>query len=298
MVMFQQFSYNDAVLLGSLLYSCVDLSLEWENFRTCSKPIHQWLLVSYGCVIVSRVTHLLGSRAAASGADLPLASGSNAEEFLLDLRHKGAIPRALATFTWTTALPFFALWTLMGTSWLWEVSAETPQCVPSVTHLWFSYFWLVLCYIWVMIHVGLGVCAFLLERRVRLAEGNLREIETDDVRRRWGMVSQISDYRVLANDVLAPGVAGGGGLSPSAIRALPCSTLGCGDRLVACGGGRECPICITEVETGDTVRCLPVCGHTFHKSCIDLWLLRRAECPLCKRHVHANSRGKQDGEWV
>merc|ERR1719343_886639 len=36
----------------------------------------------------------------------------------------------------------------------------------------------------------------------------------------------------------------------------------------------ECSICLCEVQPGDSVRCLPSCGHTFHRACIDLWLLR------------------------
>lgn len=280
--MTQNFGYNDAVLLGSLLYSCFDLQWEWDNFSTCSQPIHKWLLVSYACVISFRLTHLLGSRAAAAGTN-----GIAAGEFLLDLRHKGTIPRLMLTFTWAAALPFFACLTVLGTAWLWQVIQETPQCVPSATHLWFSGFWLLLCYLWIIIHAVLGVVAFVLERRVRAAEGDLREIEDDDVRQRWGQVSHIAGYSVLA-EAVSPAE---GGLSPSAIKALPCEIETCGCKQ---GAQTECPICIMEVEPGDTVRYLPGCGHRFHKSCIDLWLLRRADCPLCKRQVLVS----KDSQWV
>lgn len=282
--MSHSFGYNDAVLLGSLLYSCVDLQWEWNNFATCSKPIHKWLMVSYACVIAFRVTHLLGSRAAAMGSD-----GRAAGEFLLDLRHKGAVPRAMLTFTWAAALPFFAFLTMLGTAWLWEVSMNTPQCVPSPTHLWFSGFWLVLCYLWIIIHAVLGVVAFVLERRVRRAEGDLREIEDDDVRQRWGQVSHLSGYSVLAETVTPATTCG---LTPSAIKALPCEIV-TRDSMHS-SDQCECPICIMDVEPGDTVRYLPGCGHRFHRSCIDLWLLRRADCPLCKRQVFITS----SSQWV
>lgn len=280
MTMSNTVSLNDAVLLGSLLYSCADLQYEWENFSTCGKPIHKWLLVSYACVITFRLTHLLGSRGSEEG-------NRGGGEFLLDLRHKGAMPRAMLAFTWAAALPFFTFLTALGTSWLWEVIRETPECVPSATHLWFSGFWLVLCYLWILIHAALGIVAFVLERRVRHAEGNLRDIEDDDVRQRWGQVSHIAGYSVLA-EAIGPG---SGGLTPAAIKALPCEVVTgeCGE-CAQC----ECPICIMEVETGDTVRCLPGCGHRFHRSCIDLWLLRRADCPLCKRPVSSAA----DSHWV
>eukprot|EP00929_Paragymnodinium_shiwhaense_P008120 TRINITY_DN112055_c0_g1_i1.p1 TRINITY_DN112055_c0_g1~~TRINITY_DN112055_c0_g1_i1.p1 ORF type:complete len:419 (-),score=70.70 TRINITY_DN112055_c0_g1_i1:669-1823(-) len=40
-----------------------------------------------------------------------------------------------------------------------------------------------------------------------------------------------------------------------------------------------CAICIEVIIAGDIVRRLP-CGHVFHKSCVDSWLVRAATCPM------------------
>lgn len=272
--MIQQLGSNDGILLLSLLYSCMDLSYEWDMFSTCRRPIHRWLLVSYGCVIAFRLTHLLGTRSAATASAEPTVN--NAADFLLDLRQKGALPRLLAGFTWLVALPFFVLWTLLGTFWLYEVVKETPNCVPSPTHLWFSGFWLALCYVWIFVHAALGTVAWMLERRVQRAEVDLRAIQDDDVVSRWGEVSQISSYASLQNKPDA-------GLTPTEIRALPGVSLH--DEGCCSMDDAECPICINSFKKGDSVRSLCSCGHSFHRSCIDLWLLRRADCPLCKRSV-------------
>lgn len=278
--MTQSLDYNDGILIFSLLDSCVDLHFEWEAFDTCIRPVHHWLLVSYACVVVCRLTHLLGSRWTDKTAGEP-DDLCGMGDFLLDLRHKNVAPKALAAFTWLVALPFFAGWTILGTSWYWSIYKETPQCVPSVAHLWFSGFWLALCYAWVITHIAFGVIAVVLERRVRRAEGDLREIEDDDVLQRWGQVSRISGYHVLA-DQGAPTM--GSGLTISDIKKLPSeSSLGSSS---PCGeDAEECPICITVLQEGDMVRRLPGCGHAFHRSCIDLWLLRRADCPLCKHSL-------------
>jgi len=272
--MAQPLSYNDLILFASLLYSGVDVLCEWAMFDACARPIHQWLLVSYGCVIGFRLAHVLaGMRAAATapgGAD----AGTGAD-FLLDLRHKDATPRLLASFTWAIALPFFILWTLLGTDWLWRVAKDTPECAPS-THLWFSGLWLALCYVWIAIHVALAGVALVLERRVQRAEGDLRAIEDDDVISRWGQVSSLSGYDAL------PGSTGKG-LTPAQIQCLPTAVQEEGSELGE--EPRECPICINELQPGDSIRRLPGCEHAFHRSCIDLWLLRRADCPLCKRDV-------------
>jgi hypothetical protein len=46
-----------------------------------------------------------------------------------------------------------------------------------------------------------------------------------------------------------------------------------------------CSICLDLYEEGDKLRKLP-CGHMFHMSCIDPWLLGSSSlCPMCKGSV-------------
>lgn len=46
----------------------------------------------------------------------------------------------------------------------------------------------------------------------------------------------------------------------------------------------SCAVCLSDFQLGETLRPLP-CGHVFHRSCIDKWLLRNGVCPLCMRDV-------------
>ena len=45
----------------SLLYMCVDIQYEWDGFASCRRPIHKWLLLSYGLVVMSRLVHVAGA---------------------------------------------------------------------------------------------------------------------------------------------------------------------------------------------------------------------------------------------
>jgi len=279
--------YNDAVLFFSLVYSCVDLALAWDRFGQCIKPLHHWLLISFVAVLTFRSFQVIllyvvdepngGERAESWGAHHEIFSG---------FRQKGALPRALAVLTWAAGLPFFAAWTAVGTSWLWQVARQTPHCVPFPAHLWFSGVWLALCYTWLGIHASLGILAVTFEWRVRRAEADLRGLADEDTERRWGPVADLAAGQAAAAQGAGPG--GAPGLAPDEIRALP--------RGACASTALECPVCIMDIEPGEDIRVLPSCGHSFHAGCIDLWLLRRAECPLCKRDVRAPAACA--GEWI
>ena len=57
---------------------------------------------------------------------------------------------------------------------------------------------------------------------------------------------------------------------------------------------RECKICLGEYREGEMLRrmirtqvdqdglCDELCGHTFHRDCIDRWLREAPTCPVCK----------------
>jgi hypothetical protein len=47
-----------------------------------------------------------------------------------------------------------------------------------------------------------------------------------------------------------------------------------------------CVICQDAFQPNDQLREIPMCGHYFHRACIDLWLLGcKMECPICKTTI-------------
>eukprot|EP00928_Gymnodinium_smaydae_P017910 TRINITY_DN16834_c0_g2_i1.p1 TRINITY_DN16834_c0_g2~~TRINITY_DN16834_c0_g2_i1.p1 ORF type:complete len:322 (+),score=55.55 TRINITY_DN16834_c0_g2_i1:87-968(+) len=253
---------NDVVLTVSLCYLCADIIQEWQEFAGCRKPVNLWLLVSYAMIVVSRIIYVVGSTL----------QNNEQGDFLLNLRHKGASSR-LNTMMWLFLAPAFALWTLLGSCWLITNQRETPKCLPNSVHLWILFLWQILSYCWIIIHAGLGITAWALELRVRRTEAALQQIEDEDTRNRWGSVSDLPAYPSLQGIEIS-------GLAPETILELPLTT-------VASGTDMECSICLSSMEVGEAARQLPACGHLFHRSCIDLWLLRTADCPLCKEKVQA-----------
>jgi len=45
---------------------------------------------------------------------------------------------------------------------------------------------------------------------------------------------------------------------------------------------RNCVICLDEFEDGDHIGTLPLCSHSFHHDCIEAWLRKKPNCPLCR----------------
>lgn len=44
----------------------------------------------------------------------------------------------------------------------------------------------------------------------------------------------------------------------------------------------RCTVCLAEYQEKDVLRILPYCGHTFHITCIDIWLKQHSTCPVCR----------------
>uniref|UniRef100_A0A0E0NK68 RING-type E3 ubiquitin transferase n=1 Tax=Oryza rufipogon TaxID=4529 RepID=A0A0E0NK68_ORYRU len=56
------------------------------------------------------------------------------------------------------------------------------------------------------------------------------------------------------------------------------------------GGGddtaaRVCTVCLLEFADGDELRTLPLCAHSFHMDCVDVWLRAHASCSLCRNAI-------------
>eukprot|EP00047_Mylnosiga_fluctuans_P009863 m.13474 g.13474 ORF g.13474 m.13474 type:complete len:135 (+) comp2831_c0_seq2:16-420(+) len=52
---------------------------------------------------------------------------------------------------------------------------------------------------------------------------------------------------------------------------------------------RECTICMGDYRVGSEVRFLP-CLHSFHRACIDDWLIKTPACPICWQRILPDDR--------
>ncbi|KAL7224578.1 hypothetical protein ACSBR1_025947 [Camellia fascicularis] len=51
----------------------------------------------------------------------------------------------------------------------------------------------------------------------------------------------------------------------------------------------DCAVCLDCFKDGDWCLTLPDCHHMFHASCVDKWLTKVPNCPICRSTVRLNS---------
>ncbi|GAA0176874.1 hypothetical protein LIER_42113 [Lithospermum erythrorhizon] len=56
------------------------------------------------------------------------------------------------------------------------------------------------------------------------------------------------------------------------------------------GNSKECAVCLENLEVGDKCRLLPICKHSFHADCVDVWLLKSIRCPICRSSAENSNR--------
>ncbi|XP_037465626.1 RING-H2 finger protein ATL17-like [Triticum dicoccoides] len=83
-----------------------------------------------------------------------------------------------------------------------------------------------------------------------------------------------------------------GGLSQASITAIPAFVYGAAALAGAGDGEAQCAVCLEALSGGEKARRLPVCAHTFHVGCIDMWFHSHATWPLCLCHVEPLKAGK------
>lgn len=54
--------------------------------------------------------------------------------------------------------------------------------------------------------------------------------------------------------------------------------------IVSLGDQNECCICLDEYQVEQKVIFFNKCPHRFHSKCIEEWLKKKPECPLCKQN--------------
>ncbi|KAG8391755.1 hypothetical protein BUALT_Bualt01G0220000 [Buddleja alternifolia] len=118
--------------------------------------------------------------------------------------------------------------------------------------------------------IGFGMSAtFIVFVCTRLICGRLRRIEA---RQMFEIDSRI--------DLEMPEQHRMNGLEPVVVAAIP--TMKFNREAFSSMEDAQCSICLAEYQEKEVLRIMPKCGHSFHLSCIDIWLRKQSTCPVCR----------------
>jgi len=81
------------------------------------------------------------------------------------------------------------------------------------------------------------------------------------------------------------------GLEPVVVAKFP--TRKYSDEYFSASENTQCTVCLAEFHGEDTLRILPYCGHSFHVTCIDIWLQQHSTCPVCRISLREFSERKR-----
>merc|ERR1719162_278381 len=168
-----------------------------------------WVAGNDGKLTASAVSSLEASRLTGVFNPLTLSSTlivngisasnfANVPKFLSPAaRQGGRKKQAMISFMWLFITPLFAMWTMLGTYWIYQVVAKTPRLMPGGMHSIILFVWQIMSYLWCALYGYTGLVAWRFERSLRSAESDLRTLEDDETIGRWGRFSSLESYRDL-----------------------------------------------------------------------------------------------------
>ncbi|RDX70957.1 E3 ubiquitin-protein ligase SIS3, partial [Mucuna pruriens] len=259
----------------------VIVAINWRRYRSCTYPLHIWIVVDYTTVFVFRLLMFV---------DNGLAVGMGLD-FGWQQRYARFCGRVVVLSILVLLLyPFLWAWTVIGTLWF----SSAKNCLPEQGQKWGFLIWLLFSYCGLLCVACMSLGKWLTRRQAHLlrAQQGIPVSEygvlVDMIRvPDWAFEAAGQETRGMGQDAAAyhPGLY----LTPAQreavealIQELPKFRL----KAVPTDCS-ECPICLEEFYVGNEVRGLP-CAHNFHVECIDEWLRLNVKCPRCRCSVFPN----------
>ncbi|KAL7083279.1 hypothetical protein ACP275_14G151100 [Erythranthe tilingii] len=122
--------------------------------------------------------------------------------------------------------------------------------------------------------IGFGMSAtFIVFVCTRLICGRIRRLEAQHMLEIDSRIDlELQEHRII------------NGLEPVVVAAIP--TMKFDREAFSTMEDAQCTICLSEYQEKEVLRIMPKCGHSFHLSCIDVWLRKQSTCPVCRLSLH------------
>jgi len=230
-----------------VIFPCLALlSSAWERCALCERPLRLWLSVASLLHLVQTPLRFLCYRWLKAGAAAACALAPDGSVRMNPLDISTLVSYIMKTRSWRVSQAASAVslgWLVIGTVWVGNASPN-GECPEAY-------------YLTVMVLAVAGLRFFLSVSSFRSTFSFLITEEGTDGSDREPSVSKPP---LNLDDFLS---------------------FRCGYTHTTRSCGSRCSVCLSDFHSGQRLRLLP-CGHYFHQKCVDPWLLKRCDCPLCR----------------
>lgn len=246
-------------------YLITDTLTHWERYKKCHSPIQLFLLSTY-CLIILHRSMIIFKRL---------------------LLYSPSIKKCLTIFIYAIIQPFFVYLTVQGMIWQDLNFTYTPNCVPNEELPFLIWGWISLLIALDCIFLYVTICKIFDWWKVRTLERRMHRLVDQLI-----IIDEQTLRQLLlentTNDLLSHENNRGTGISSYERILIPKVLYKKLSSVNTRDGMDICPICCEEFQEDVEVKCLPLCHHIFHSSCIDEWLKMNCLCPMCRASVKVN----------
>lgn len=175
-----------------------------------------------------------------------------------------------------TSTSLWGIWCVVGIIWL----ANTEIFCPTVIMYSLAIFLMVFSFLYVLLLVAVIVFHIRTLQEYRQTQWSLTSIYDQPHSVNANHIHEILQNPNIINSPF--------GLTRQELNRISTSIITEDEARSSVWRNEVCAICLGNFQHGETIFQLPICLHTFHRSCSTQWLSKAPLCPCCKRNVRVN----------
>ena len=252
---------REALVISVLVYSAGKVLVQWNSYASCYTPIHSFLLAAYILILLHRFMDILTQKSQLSN-------------------NTGASVASLFKCILQPALTYV---TLKGILFHLINLKYTPTCGPNQGDTWLIWTTILILVSMKIKSIVYSACNLFISLMFRIIEKGLFSA-LSEIRMTSSVLNEHNNharsFEIYQKDWIR--------LDIEEINKIQTEVFSESNSVEIKTNQESCAICFEDFALGEGICVLPLCNHTFHKSCAHDWLKRSLLCPMCRSNIRSN----------